>query len=133
MGENNALGVVLDWRSFEDRITVEYYSLFKTGTLAIAEGKYFKDEEGNVYSGTIEIGQNGVTVLDGKTLIPTLSLGDVNIVVADIPRQVLAESAPCPEVVVKDGEKTLEVNKDYLAECVDNEADAQGRGYAPVQ
>ena len=132
MGENNALGVVLDWRSFEDRITVEYYSLFKTGTLAIAEGKYFKDEEGNVYSGTIEIGQNGVTVLDGKTLIPTLSLGDVNIVVADIPRQVLAESAPCPEVVVKDGEKTLEVNKDYLAECVDNEAASATAPYVKI-
>ena len=132
MGEDNALGVVLDWRSFEDRITVENYSLFKTGTLAIAEGKYFKDEEGNVYSGTIEIGQNGVTVLDGKTLIPTLSLGDENIVVADIPRQVLAESAPCPEVVVKDGEKTLEVNKDYLAECVDNEAASATAPYVKI-
>ena len=130
--DRDVLGVVLDWHSFEDRITVENYSLFKTGTLAIAEGKYFKDEEGNVYSGTIEIGQNGVTVLDGKTLIPTLSLGDENIVVADIPRQVLAESAPCPEVVVKDGEKTLEVNKDYLAECVDNEAASATAPYVKI-
>ena len=128
----DVLGVVLDWRSFEDRITVENYSLFKTGTLAIAEGKYFKDEEGNVYSGTIELDQNGGTVLDGKTLIPTLSLGDENIVVADIPRQVLAESAPCPEVVVKDGEKTLEVNKDYLAECVDNEAASATAPYVKI-
>lgn len=129
----NALGVVvLDWRSFEDRITVENYSLSKTGTLAIAEGKYFKDEDGNVYSGTIELDQNGGTVLDGKTLIPTLSLGDENIVVADIPRQVLAESAPCPEVVVKDGEKTLEVNKDYLAECVDNEAASATAPYVKI-
>ncbi len=129
----NALGVVvLDWRSFEDRITVEKYSLSKTGTLAIAEGKYFKDEDGNVYSGTIELDQNGGTVLDGKTLIPTLSLGDENIVVADIPRQVLAESAPCPEVVVKDGEKTLEVNKDYLAECVDNEAASATAPYVKI-
>lgn len=132
MGEDNALGVVLDWRSFEDRITVENYSLSKTGTLAIAEGKYFKDEDGNVYSGTIELDQNGGTVLDGKTLIPTLSLGDENIVVADIPRQVLAESAPCPEVVVKDGEKTLEVNKDYLAECVDNEAASATAPYVKI-
>ena len=130
--DRDVLGVVLDWHSFEDRITVENYSLFKPGTLAIAEGKYFKDEEGNVYSGTIEIGQNGVTVLDGKTLIPTLSLGDENIVVADIPRQVLAESAPCPEVVVKDGEKTLEVNKDYLAECVDNEAASATAPYVKI-
>lgn len=129
----NALGVVvLDWRSFEDRITVEKYYFLKTGTLAIAEGKYFKDEEGNVYSGTIELDQNGGTVLDGKTLIPTLSLGDENIVVADIPRQVLAESAPCPEVVVKDGEKTLEVNKDYLAECVDNEAASATAPYVKI-
>ena len=133
MGEDNALGVVvLDWRSFEDRITVESYSLFKPVSLAIAEGKYFKDEEGNVYSGTIELDQNGGTVLDGKTLIPTLSLGDENIVVADIPRQVLAESAPCPEVVVKDGEKTLEVNKDYLAECVDNEAASATAPYVKI-
>lgn len=128
----NALGVVLDWRSFEDRITVENYYFLTTGTLAIAEGKYFKDEEGNVYSGTIELDQNGGTVLDGKTLIPTLSLGDENIVVADIPRQVLAESAPCPEVVVKDGEKTLEVNKDYLAECVDNEAASATAPYVKI-
>ena len=130
--DRDVLGVVLDWHSFEDRITVENYSLFKTGTLAIAEGKYFKDEEGNVYSGTIELDQNGGTVLDGKTLIPTLSLGDENIVVADIPRQVLAESAPCPEVVVKDGEKTLEVNKDYLAECVDNEAASATAPYVKI-
>ena len=133
MGEDNALGVVvLDWHSFEDRITVESYSLFKPVSLAIAEGKYFKDEEGNVYSGTIELDQNGGTVLDGKTLIPTLSLGDENIVVADIPRQVLAESAPCPEIVVKDGEKTLEVNKDYLAECVDNEAASATAPYVKI-
>ena len=126
----NALGVVvLDWRSFEDSITVEHYLSSK---LAIAEGKYFKDEEGNVYSGTIELDQNGGTVLDGKTLIPTLSLGDENIVVADIPRQVLAESAPCPEVVVKDGEKTLEVNKDYLAQCVDNEAASATAPYVKI-
>ena len=130
--DRDVLGVVLDWRSFEDRITVENYSLSKTGTLAIAEGKYFKDEEGNVYSGTIELDQNGGTVLDGKTLIPTLSLGDENIVVADIPRQVLAESAPCPEIVVKDGEKTLEVNKDYLAECVDNEAASATAPYVKI-
>ena len=128
----DVLGVVLDWRSFEDRITVENYSLFKTGTLAIAEGKYFKDEDGNVYSGTIELDQNGGTVLDGKTLIPTLSLEDKNIVVADIPRQMLTESAPCPEIVVKDGEKTLEVNKDYLAECVDNEAASATAPYVKI-
>ena len=115
--DRDVLGVVvLDWRSFEDRITVENYSLSKTGTLAIAEGKYFKDEDGNVYSGTIEIDEKLATVLEGKTLIPTLSLEDKNVVVADIPRQMLTESAPCPEVVVKDGEKTLELNKDYLAE-----------------
>ena len=126
------VGVVLDWHSFEDRITVDYYSLFKPVPLAIAEGKYFKDEDGNVYSGAIELDQNGGTVLDGKTLIPTLSLGDENIVVSDIPRQVLAESAPCPEVVVKDGEKTLEVNKDYLAECVDNEAASATAPYVKI-
>ena len=130
--DGDVLGVVLDWRSFEDRITVENYSLSKTGTLAIADGKYFKDEDGKVYSGTIELDQNGGTVLDGKTLIPTLSLEDKNVVVADIPRQMLTESAPCPEVVVKDGEKTLELNKDYLAECVDNEAASATAPYVKI-
>ena len=122
----DAKGIELDWRSFDDRITVEQYAFYiNTGKLTIADGKYFKDEDGNVYNGTIEFHQDSgstdlITVLDGKTLIPMLSLGDENIVVADIPVQTYTGYSICPDVVVKDGNKTLEVKTDYTVECFEN-------------
>ena len=58
-------GITLGWTNSTDFIKANsYYS--KNGSVSIAEGKYFKDEKGNVYSGPID----DVFSIAGKTLSP---------------------------------------------------------------
>ena len=58
-------GITLGWTNSTDFIKANsYYS--KNGSVYIAEGKYFKDEKGNVYSGPID----DVFSIAGKTLSP---------------------------------------------------------------
>jgi hypothetical protein len=89
----------------------------------IAAGTYIADEDGIVYSGTID----DVSDIAGKTLVPSSFkekfLSDVNVAVADIPVQKYADGKPvCPSVVVTDGKDTLEAGTDYTVTCVNNTA-----------
>lgn len=53
-------------------------------------------------------------------LMAASSWADLDFVVDDIPVQAYTGNSVCPNVVVKDGEKTLEVMTDYTVECFDN-------------
>ena len=72
-------GITLDWTNSTDFIKASsYYS--GEGTVQIAEGKLFKDEDGNVYRGTLSSTQ--LDIIKKKTLEPcyavTLNLQDGN-------------------------------------------------------
>ena len=60
--------ITLGWTNVTDFIYANSY-LADGGTLSIAEGKAFIDEDGNLYSGTVEM-VNGAYPIDGKTLRP---------------------------------------------------------------
>ena len=114
--------ITLDWTNDTDFIYASrYYS--EKGTVSIAEGNSFKDENGKEYSGTID----DVFDIAGKTLVPPSFegkfLSDVNIAVADIPVQKYADGKPvCPSVVVTDGKDTLTAGTDYTVVCSNNNA-----------
>ena len=120
----NAGHITLGWTNSTDFIKVNSIHLGADScTVSIAEGKSFKDEDGNVYSGTI----NPVSDIAGKTLVPSSFKGkflsDVNIAVADIPVQKYADGKPvCPSVVVTDGKDTLNAGTDYTVVCSNNNA-----------
>ncbi len=114
--------IILGWTNSTDFIKASsYYS--ENGSVSIAEGKSFKDDKDNVYSGTLNDDQ--IATIAGKTLVPPSFngkfLSDVNIAVADIPVQKYADGKPvCPSVVVTDGKKTLKAGTDYTFECFNN-------------
>jgi hypothetical protein len=60
-GELSASPISLGWENVTDYIKVGSYS----GSVSVAEGKSFKDDDGNVYSGTLDN-----TAIGGKTLRP---------------------------------------------------------------
>ncbi len=111
--------IILGWTNSTDFIKANsYYS--KNG-VSIVKDKYFKDDDGNLYSGTID----PVSDIAGKTLVPFNGkfLSDVNIAVADIPVQKYADGKPvCPSVVVTDGKDTLTAGTDYTVVCSNNNA-----------
>ena len=115
-------GITLGWTNDTDFIYASrYYS--SNGSVSIAEGNSFKDENGKEYSGTID----DVSDIAGKTLVPPSFegkfLSDVNIAVADIPVQKYADGKPvCPSVVVTDGKDTLTAGTDYTVVCSNNNA-----------
>ncbi len=116
-------GITLGWTNSTDFIKANsYYS--KYGSVQIAEGKYFKDEKGNVYSGPLS--DDDLESIKNKTLVPSFNgtyLSDVNIAVADIPVQKYADGKPvCPSVLVTDGKDTLKAGTDYTVTCVNNTA-----------
>ena len=59
--------ITLGWKNNSDYIYTNTYA--SSGTLSIAEGKAFIDEDGNTYSGTIEQVDDAYSI-DGKTLYP---------------------------------------------------------------
>jgi uncharacterized repeat protein (TIGR02543 family) len=114
--------ITLGWTNSTDFIKANsYYS--KNG-VSITEGKYFKDEKGNVYSGPLS--DDDLESIKNKTLVPSFNgtyLSDVNIAVADIPVQKYADGKPvCPSVLVTDGKDTLKAGTDYTVTCVNNTA-----------
>ena len=58
--------ITLGWTNSTDSLKTSGFA----GPVTIAEGKYFTDGEGNVYSGEIAYSDENGTVLDGKTLKP---------------------------------------------------------------
>ena len=62
--------VTLDWSSPDDRFYANRYGHGMT----IADGKAFADEDGNIYTGTLNYAQTDATA--GKTLQPALLLAD---------------------------------------------------------
>ena len=62
--------ITLGWTNPTDRITASSYS----GTLAIADGKVFIDEDGNILSGTV----SNLSTINGKTLYPYIEDLDLN-------------------------------------------------------
>ena len=67
-GISAADGITLGWTNASDFITASSYN----GTVTIAEGKAFADEDGNIYSGTI----SDPSVLNGKKLTPAIIMMD---------------------------------------------------------
>jgi hypothetical protein len=69
--------ITLGWTDASDYIYASSY--VADGTLSIASGKEFIDEDGNSYSGTIAK-ENGAYPIDGKTLRPNIAVlkGDAN-------------------------------------------------------
>ena len=61
--------ITLGWTNSTDSLKTSGFA----GPVTIAEGKYFTDGEGNVYSGEIAYSDENGTVLDGKTLKPFVS------------------------------------------------------------
>ena len=111
--------IILGWTdAAKDRITANSY----TGPVKIADGKIFRDENGNVYSGTLT--EDQIKAIAGKTLVPFPGklLSDESIVVANIPVQNYKDGEPvCPKsIVVTDGKKTLKAGTDYTFECFNN-------------
>ena len=62
--------VTLDYKDSTDQIKVSGYSTYSSSTVTIADGKYFKDDDGNLYSGTLTNEQK--TAIAGKTLKPAI-------------------------------------------------------------
>ena len=116
-------GITLGWTNSTDFVKASSY-FSKYGSVQIAEGKFFKDEKGNVYSGPLS--DDDLESIKNKTLVPSFNgtyLSDVNIAVADIPVQKYADGKPvCPSVLVTDGKDTLKAGTDYTVTCVNNTA-----------
>ncbi len=62
--------VTLDYKDITDQIKVSSYSTYNSSTVIIANGKYYKDDDGNLYSGTLTKEQK--TAIAGKTLKPAI-------------------------------------------------------------
>ncbi|WP_295070767.1 InlB B-repeat-containing protein [uncultured Fibrobacter sp.] len=107
--------ITLGWTNSTDYIKSSYYSY--KGSVQIAEGKSFKDENGNVYSGTI----NPVSDIAGKTLVPAKPFPD-NMVIADIPDQIYTGDSICPmaDVTMPAGVDPLVKGEDYKVVCKEN-------------
>ena len=113
--------ITLGWRNTTDYITVQfYYSGSGSRKTSIVEGKSFKDENGEVYSGALSVEQN--TAIRGKKLVPNVlkSLSSEDIVIADILNQEYTGSAICPDITIMDGEMKLVSGTHYTVECSDN-------------
>ncbi|SIO37525.1 repeat domain (List_Bact_rpt) [Fibrobacter sp. UWB11] len=114
--------VTLGWNSTDDHITAEELRIAASSpsmAIDIAKGKAFKDEDGNIYDEPVPINFYGSS-LSGKMLTPLKWITSEDIVVDDIAVQAYTGNPVCPDVVVKDGKKTLKVKTDYTVECFEN-------------
>ncbi len=126
--------VTLGWSSTDDHITAEELRIAQSSTstaINIAEGKAFRDEDGKIYDESIPVSFYG-SALSGKMLTPLKWITSEDIVVDDIAVQAYTGNPVCPEVVVKDGKKTLEVKKDYTVECFENVEKSSTAPYAKI-
>ena len=107
--------ITLGWTNSTDFIKSSYYSY--KGSVQIAEGKSFKDDKDNVYSGTI----NPVSDIAGKTLVPAKPFPD-NMDIAHIPDQTYTGDSICPKAVLtmSAGVGSLVEGKDYKVVCKEN-------------
>ncbi|MBP5441435.1 MAG: InlB B-repeat-containing protein [Fibrobacter sp.] len=109
--------ITLGWTNSTDYIKSSYYSY--KGSVQIAEGKSFKDENGNVYSGTLSA--NDLKAIERKTLVPAVPFPD-NMVIADIPDQIYTGDSICPmaDVTMPAGVDPLVKGEDYKVVCKEN-------------
>ncbi len=117
-GISSVDGITLGWMNSTDAVKASSYD----GTVTIATGKAFKDENGNEYRGTLEADQ--IADIAGQKLVPLgpKSLTSEDIVITDIPVQNYDKDNPvCPDtVIVTDGDYVLKDDKDYMFECFNN-------------
>lgn len=127
--------VTLGWSSTDDHIIAEELRIAQSSTstaINIAEGKAFRDEDGKIYDESIPVSFYG-SALSGKMLLPVKLITGEGISIAGIPPvQAYTGYSICPEVVVKDGKKTLEVKKDYTVECFENVEKSSTAPYAKI-
>lgn len=128
--------MTLGWNSIDDhfsaeKITLEAYCSSSTA-IYIAKGQAFRDEDGHIYENVIDADMYGSDI-DGKMLLPVKLITGEGISIAGIPPvQAYTGYSICPEVVVKDGKKTLEVKKDYTMECFENVEKSSTAPYAKI-
>ncbi len=116
-GISSVDGITLGWMNSTDAVKASSYD----GTVTIATGKAFKDENGNEYRGTLEADQ--IADIAGQKLVPLgpKSLSDESIVITDIPVQNYDKGNVCPDtVIVTDGDYVLKYGTDYTFECGNN-------------
>ena len=89
------------------------------GSVQIAEGKSFKDDKDNVYSGSLSA--NDLKAIERKTLVPAVPFPD-NMVIADIPDQIYTGDSICPmaDVTMPAGVDPLVKGEDYKVVCKEN-------------
>ena len=108
--------ITLSWTNPTDFIKANsYYS--KNGEIIIAEGKYFTDEEGNVYSRTLD--EKQIVDIAGQKLTPVMPFPE-NMVVADISDTTYVGDSIRVEPDVLIGKNVLELGKDYTLAYEDN-------------
>ena len=110
--------ITLGWTNSTDFIYASSYSLSDNEKhVSIVEGKSFKDDKDNVYSGTI----NPVSDIAGKTLVPAKPFPD-NMDIAHIPDQTYTGDSICPKAVLtmSAGVGSLVEGEDYKVVCKEN-------------
>ena len=110
--------ITLGWTNSTDYIKASSYSLGDNEKhVSIVEGKSFKDDKDNMYSGTI----NPVSDIAGKTLVPAKPFPD-NMDIAHIPDQTYTGDSICPKAVLtmSAGVGSLVEGKDYKVVCKEN-------------
>ena len=107
--------ITLGWTNSTDFIKASSYK----GSVQIAEGKSFKDDKDNVYSGSLSA--NDLKAIERKTLVPAVPFPD-NMVIADIPDQIYTGDSICPmaDVTMPAGVDPLVKGEDYKVVCKEN-------------
>ena len=107
--------ITLGWTNSTDFIKASNYK----GSVQIAEGKSFKDDKDNVYSGTLTGEQ--LSAIKGKKLEPAKPFPD-NMDIAHIPDQTYTGDSICPKAVLtmSAGVGSLVEGKDYKVVCKEN-------------
>ena len=99
--------ITLGWTRSPDFILASSYGV-KYGSISIAEGKYFIDERGNTYSGTIAF-ENNACAIDDKYLFFPVSI-DVTYL------DMNGEQKTCPSYIPLTGTETTLTADWYVAE-----------------
>ena len=112
--------ITLGWTNSTDFIYASSYSLGDNEKhVSIVEGKSFKDDKDNVYSGPLTGEQ--LSAIKGKKLEPAKPFPD-NMVIADIPDQIYTGDSICPmaDVTMPAGVDPLVKGEDYKVVCKEN-------------
>ena len=119
--------IVLGWTNSTDRIKANrYYS--QEGKIIIAEGKYFTDGKGNVYSG--EFTDEQIADIKGKTLTP-YSLGETQYAAIKIVRE---KDGPKAEIDGEyNGKDAVNIDEDiYVNSVTFNRVFTPNSGHATI-